>query len=170
VAALHLTQVAVTQAVDIKMIKQISTMVEARDAIRLLQEFLKETAYEQSIEAAKDIEHLGKLVFTVMNNGFIWISYVDELPVGILIAIKEKNLWAPQYSELRELVWFVLPEHRKSSIGGRLFKTFCDQGDTLLEQSKIDGYFTTRMTTTDSIDLERRGFRLTEKTYLKERT
>jgi hypothetical protein len=43
-------------------------------------------------------------------------------------------------------------------------------GNTLLEQDKIDGYFTTRMTTTEDIDLERRGFRLTEKTYLKERT
>jgi hypothetical protein len=155
---------------DIKMIKQISTMVEARDAIRLLQDFLKETAYSQSVEAANDIEHLGKLVFTVMNNGYIWISYVDELPVGILIAIKEKNLWAPKHSELRELVWFVKQEHRKSSIGGRLFKTFCDMGNTLLEQDKIDGYFTTRMTTTEDINLERRGFRLTEKTYLKERT
>lgn len=145
-------------------------MVESRDAIRLLQDFLKETAYSQSQEAANDIEHLGKLVFTVMNNGYIWISYIDDKPAGLLMAIKEKNLWAPQHCELRELVWFVKEEHRKTTIGGRLFKTFCDMGDTLLKQSKIDGYFTTRMTTTEDIDLERRGFRLTEKTYLKERT
>ena len=145
-------------------------MVEARDAIRLLQDFLKETAYAQSVEAANDIEHLGKLVFTVMNNGYIWIAYIDDKPAGLLMAVKEKNLWAPQHSELRELVWFVKEEHRKTSIGGRLFKTFCDMGDALLKDGKIDGYFTTRMTTTDDIDLERRGFRLTEKTYLKERT
>jgi hypothetical protein len=50
-----------------------------------------------------------------------------------------------------------------------LFKTYCQQGEKLLEENKIEGYFTTRMTTTDEIDLERRGFRLTEKTYLKER-
>jgi hypothetical protein len=152
------------------MIKQISTRVEARDAIRLLQDFLKETSYKQSLEASQDIEHLGKLVFTVMNNGYIWISYLDKEPVGLLMAIKDKNIWSPQTIELRELVWFVKPEHRKTTIGGRLFKTFCDMGDKLLKDCKIDVYFTTRMTTTDDYNLQRRGFRLVEQTYIKEKT
>lgn len=151
------------------MIKQIGTMVEARDAIRLLQEFLKETPYQQAQSAVNDIEHLGKLVFAIMNNGYIWVAYSDDKPVGLLMAVKEPNLWAPKCAELRELVWFVLPEHRQSTIGGRLFKKFCQRGDQLIAEQAIEGYWTTRMSTTDNIDLERRGFRLTEKTYLKER-
>lgn len=151
------------------MIKQIGTMVEARDAIRLLQEFLLETPYLQAPDAAHNMEHLGKIVITVMNHGFIWIAYNDKEPVGLLMAVKEPNMWAPTCYELKELVWFVKKEHRRSTIGGRLFKTFCSCAEQLLAQGKIQGYFTTRMTTTDDIDLERRGFRLTEKTYLKER-
>ena len=151
------------------MIKRCQTMIDCRDAIDLLAEFLIETAYQQGQEIITDREHLGKMVFTVMNTGFVWLAYVEDKPVGLLMAPIEKNLWVPKYSQLRELVWFVLPDYRKSTIGGRLFKAYCQQGEKLLEENKIEGYFTTRMSTTDEIDLERRGFRLTEKTYLKER-
>jgi len=38
----------------------------------------------------------------------------------------------------------------------------------LLDNNEIQGYFTTRMTSTVDYDLERRGFRLTEKLYIKD--
>jgi len=62
----------------------------------------------------------------------------------------------------------VLPTHRKSQIGGRLFVHYCHRAEELLKQGKIQGYFTTQMTTTKAIDLERRGFKLMERTYLKD--
>jgi hypothetical protein len=151
------------------MIKQISTMVEARHALRLLQDFLLDTAYPQAEAAANDVEHLGKLVFNIMNNGYVWVAYEDNEPIGLLMAVKDKNMWAPMNIEFRELVWYVKPQHRNTLVGGRLFKHYCQKGDELLSQGLIQGYFTTRMATTTAIDLERRGFRLTENTYLKER-
>lgn len=151
------------------MIKRCSTTLDVSDAIKLLQEFLKETAYSQSLEIIGNREHLGKMIYSTMSNGYIWLAYVDDKPVGLLMAPVETNQWVPKYKQLRELVWFVSPEHRRSTIGGRLFKEYCNMGEQLLEQNKIEGYFTTRMATTDEVNLERRGFRLTEKTYLKER-
>ena len=38
----------------------------------------------------------------------------------------------------------------------------------MMAAGEIDGYFTTRMTSTVDYDLESRGFRLTEKLYLKD--
>jgi hypothetical protein len=151
------------------MIKRCYTIKDVSDAIELLQQFLKETAYTQSEEIVNDREHLGKMIYTTMTQGFVWLAYIDKQPVGILMAPVETNHWVPKYKQLRELVWFVLPEHRKSTIGGRLFKTYCDMGEKLLEENKIEGYFTTRMASTDEVNLERRGFRLTERTYLKEK-
>jgi hypothetical protein len=151
------------------MIKQAHHLQDLKDTIELVQTFLNETAYEQAPEASKDLEHLGRLTYGILSKGFIWLAYVDEQPVGLLMAIKEPNMWAPNRHQLREIVWYVRPEHRMSSIGGRLFAKYCAQGEQLLEQGQIDGYFTTRMTSTDTIDYERRGFRLTEQTYLKER-
>lgn len=137
-------------------------------AVALLRKFLSETTYTQAEEAAKDLVHLSKLVWTCLQYGYVWIAYVDQEPAGILMSIKEPNLWYPKAQELRELVWYVRPEYRKSSLGGKLFLNYTRKAERLLEQGIIQGYFTTRMDTTDPIDLESRGFRLTERTYLKE--
>jgi hypothetical protein len=150
------------------MIKQAHTLMDARHMIKLMQRFLTDTSYSQAEDASKDIEHLGKLAFTFINNGYVWLAFDSEEPVGILIAIKEPNLWNPKHAQLRELIWYVVPEKRNSTIGGRLFKQYCLKGDELKQQGKITAYFTSMMTSTESCDLERRGFRCTEQTYIKE--
>jgi hypothetical protein len=151
------------------MIKQAHTLMDARHIITLMGQFLNETSYDKAAEASKDIEHLGKLAFTFIQNGYVWLAFKEEEPVGILVAIKEPNLWAPKNIQLRELVWYVVPPHRKTSLGGRLFAKYCETAELLIEKEEIDGYFTTRMSTTDPVGLERRGFKLKESTYLKEK-
>jgi hypothetical protein len=136
--------------------------------VNLLKQFLTETSYSQAVEASQDFEHLCKVTWITLQHGYIWLAYVDELPVGLLMAVKEPNLWLPKAKELKELVWYIRPEHRKNSIGGKLFLNFCKKGEELLKSGEIQGYFTTKMTTTDTIDYESRGFRQTEVTYIKE--
>lgn len=148
---------------------KLATHKDAKIILGLLQKFLQETAYEQGLLASQNSEHLYKLIWSCMQHGYIWIAFVDDEPVGMLMSIKEPNMWLPHAHELRELVWYVLPDHRKNTIGGKLFLTFCNKGDNLLQSGLIDGYFTTRMSTTDNYNLQRRGFRLVEQTYIKER-
>jgi len=150
------------------MIKLAESLFDVADAISLVQSFLNETSYSQGALAASNREHLGLLVYRIKQHGYIWLAYVDNQPVGILMAVKEANMWIPSIIQMREMVWYVKPEYRNSSIGGRLFVAYTLQGEKLCKESVIQGYFTTRMSTTNSIDLERRGFRRTEETYLKE--
>lgn len=151
------------------MIKQAHNLLDARHVITLMQSFLKETSYSQAEAASRDIEHLGKLAFTFMQTGYVWLAFNETNPVGMLIATVEPNMWSPKNRQMRELIWYVLPEYRKATYGGRLFAKYCEKGEELLEKGTIDGYFTTRMTTTDPVGLERRGFKLKEQTFLKER-
>jgi len=150
------------------MIKQAKTIADFQQVITLLKDFLSETAYSSSYDLSVSDQHLGKMAAAMSKSGYIWLAYNEQQPVGLLIAVRESNMWAPALTQLREIVWYVRPEHRKTSLGGRLFLEYCRCGDELIEQKKIQGYFTTKMTSTDDIDLERRGFRLTERTYLKE--
>jgi hypothetical protein len=136
--------------------------------VGLLKEFLSETSYSQAEAAGNNLEHLCKLAWTFQQYGYIWLAFHKDEPVGLLMSVKEPNMWLPSAKELREVVWYVKPEHRKNSIGGRLFLAYCKKGEELLKSGEIQGYFTTRMTTTDSIDYESRGFRQTEVTYIKE--
>lgn len=145
-----------------------ATYSDTRICVELLQDFLKETAYAHSLEALRDREHLSKIVWLALQRGRIWLGQLNDQPVGLLICIREANMWYPRAQQLRELVFYVRQEHRNGSIGGRLFKTYCDYAEDLLREGSIEGYFTTRMSTTVDYDLERRGFQLREKTYLKD--
>lgn len=149
------------------MIKQIKSSEDINKAIVLLKEFIRETIYKDHEDQVNEM-HLGKMVHLIMHNHYAWLAELDDDPVGILLAVKEPNMWAPSQKQMRELVWYVKPEHRQGATAGRLFLEYCRVADELLAQGQIQGYFTTRMTTTEEVNLERRGFRLTEQTYLKE--
>ena len=141
---------------------RLATTDDTLTVVNLLKSFLQETSYDQGIEASKDFEHLCKIVWMTLRHGYIWIAYVNDLPSGLLMAIKEPNMWHPKSIELREIVWYVIPEVRKTSLGGKLFLNYCKLGEDLKGKGLIQGYFTTQMSTTDNVDLEHRGFRLTE--------
>jgi L-amino acid N-acyltransferase YncA len=147
---------------------RLATHLDTKIILDLLEQFLQDTSYSQAVAASKNQEHLCKMIWTAQQYGYIWLGFVNDEPVGLLIAIKEPNAWFPQAIQFRELVWYVMPEHRHSSIGGKLFLKYCEKAEELKEKGLIQGYFTTRMSTSDSINLERRGFRLTESTYIKE--
>jgi len=133
----------------------------------LLIEFLQSTSYDKHT-AVIDREHIKKMVFTVIHHGYIWLYFNDKVAVGLLVAVKEQNMWMPDKTSLRELVWFVREEYRGTLGAGRLFIKFCEQAEILLNNNDIQGYFTTRMTTTQDYDLTKRGFREVERLFLKD--
>lgn len=147
---------------------RLATRDDLLPVAELLEEFLLETAYAEHCEEI-DNTHLRRLVFAVLHQGYIWLLCDRDIIVGCLIAVKEQNMWIPSKISLREMVWYVKEPWRKTIGAGRLFVKFCEKGNELMQQGVIQGYFTTRMMTTDDYDLESRGFRLTEKLYLKDR-
>jgi hypothetical protein len=149
------------------MINLAHSFKDIEDTIDLLQQFLKDTAYSR-YDIPMDREHLGKMCARVQQSGYIWIARKAGQPVGMLLAVIEPNMWAPEHKQMRELVFYVRPEHR-GLISGRLFLKYCDQGDLLIKQGLIDAYFTSKMSTTKDYNLVNRGFRLTEQTYIKEK-
>lgn len=150
------------------MIRQATNIEDLSDAVEVVQQFLCETSYSQGATASRNIQHIGALVHGIFQQGHIWLAYQDDRPVGILAAVIEPNMWIPEIHQMREIVWFVRPEYRSTSLGGKMWLKYQEKAEMLLKSGRISGYFTTKMTTTDPINLERRGFRLTEMTYLKE--
>ena len=135
--------------------------------VDLVELFLQETAYSNR-ELGQDREHISRIVWTCLRQGYVWLAFDQDQAVGILIAVPETIFWQPHIRCLRELLWFVRSDYRSTSFGGRLFLEYEKTAEKLKTNQEIHGYFTTTMPTTKSIDLERRGFRLTEMTYLKE--
>lgn len=133
----------------------------------LVLDFLKDTAYTKHIPQP-DVEHIKQLLFGLLQVGLVFVYEIDSKPVGLLAALKEPNLWVPSKHSMRELIWYVKQEHRGGVGAGKLFVKYCQACEDMMKRGEIDGYFTARMSTTADIDLESRGFRLTEKLYLRD--
>lgn len=136
--------------------------------VELLKEFLTATAYPQAERALKNTHNLIKIARLCIERGQVWLAFDQDRAVGLLAAVREPNLWVPEIEEMRELIWFVIPEYRNSLFGGRLLKAYQKSADAMIKSGEISVYFVGHMTSTAAIDLERRGFRLTELTYIKE--
>jgi hypothetical protein len=133
----------------------------------LVMEFLTSTAYNKHTDSI-DATHVKKLCYSVLLTSKIWLYEVEGIAVGLLMAVKEQNIWMPTKTSLRELVWYVKEQYRRSPGAGRLFIEFCREGEKLLNNGDIEGYFTTRMATTGDYDLSKRGFREVERLFLKD--
>lgn len=97
------------------------------------------------------------------------VATTDQgLIVGFLLSMKQQDIWIPEVIRLRELAWYVVPEYRGTSIGARLFFSYVNSAEKLLERGEIRGYTMTKLSSSADFDYEKRGMRKIEETYLRE--
>jgi hypothetical protein len=111
-------------------------------------------------------KYVEELLFGIIQGrGFI---YIDNHMRGAIIAIKQNNIWSPKVRELHELLWWVEPEHRDGTIGGRLWKEFDTQAKNMLEVGSIDLIYTSISANGPLIDYTRRGYKPVGATFVRE--
>ena len=141
------------------------------DIPRLLQ-IVEAYSYETPITAlGKQINHdpsyVSNLLFSIIaGRGFIFVS---DSVLGALIAVRQANVWAPKVRELHELLWWVEPEHRKGSVGGRLWKMFDERAAEMLNAHSVDVVITSLSADGPPLDYTRRGYRAASTSFVRER-
>lgn len=140
------------------------------DIPRLL-EIVEAYAYENPIKVlGKQHNHFSKyveeLLFSIIaGRGFI---YIDANMRGAIIAIKQSNIWSPKVKELNELLWWVEPEHRNGTIGGRLWKAFDKRAEEMLKAGEIDFVVTSISASGPLIDYRKRGYKPLGAAFVRE--
>lgn len=140
------------------------------DIPRLL-EIVEAYAYENPIKClGQQQNHFPKyveeLLFGIIaGRGFI---YIDNNMRGAIIAIKNSNVWSPKVKELNELLWWVEPEHRNGTIGGRLWKAFDDRAEAMLKAGDIDFVVTSVSANGPLIDYTKRGYKAVGASFVRE--
>lgn len=140
------------------------------DIPRLL-EIVEAYAYENPIKIlGKQDNHfpsyVEQLLFSIIaGRGFI---YIDNNMSGAIIAIKQSNIWSPKVKELNELLWWVEPEHRNGTIGGRLWKAFDERAKEMLKAGDIDFVVTSISASGPLIDYSKRGYKPLGASFVKE--
>lgn len=133
-----------------------------------LVEMMRKYSEESPIEALKNKQsHNRDYVKSVLEQLIIGRGFVliDDQMRGMLAAIIAPNFWCPSVSEVKEIAWWVHPEYRNGTIGGRLYHQFMKKAQELVEQKRADVICISLMHTSSVHDLPLKKI---ETTYVKE--
>ena len=86
---------------------------------------------------------------------------------GILMSMVLPTIWCNKTFVLHELAWYVTPNHRKSSVGYRLFKAYMDYGKQLKEAGRIKYFTMSKLDTSPSLKYEKYGFRKKDENWIQ---
>lgn len=97
--------------------------------------------------------------------GRIFIAERDDEIVGLLVAIKNNNIWDPDLYVLDELAYWVNPEHRGSTAGYKLIRAYQQYAEELRAQGQIEAYTISKMATSPDLNYGRLGFEKLEEKW-----
>ena len=107
--------------------------------------------------------HAGKIIDAVLLGAGICFVSEDKSGVhGMLLAIKNPNVWDPTVMALHELAYWVDINRRGTSSGYRLLKAYADYAQEQKTLGNIEYYTVSKMVTSPDLDYSRFGFTLLE--------
>ena len=134
--------------------------------LQMMRDYSTQTPVPALQEAtAHDEAHVANLMMQMMaGRGFVLI---DNESRGFIAALITTNVWCPEVYELHELAWWVKPEHRNGTVGGRLWKEFDRLATDLIDDGRIDVAVTAVMANNTWIDYTKRGYSPMQATFFR---
>lgn len=132
-------------------------------------DMMKAYADEAGIETLKQNQnerHVQELFFQMIKGrGFVLI---DDQFRGFLAAYVISNFWNNSVKELHEVGWWVMPEYRNTSVGGRLWLRFNKLAQDMLDQNRVQVVCTSLMHSSPNIDYTKYNFKPMQATFFRE--
>jgi len=135
------------------MIRQ-ATKYDKTQIIEMMQLFRAESHIEQ-YKDLDNVEYWNRLLDNIFSGqGIIYI----EDGVGLIMGVVMPTIWCDKTLVLNELAWYVKPEHRNTTVGYRLLKSYVDYGKQLKETGRIKMFTIAKMVTSPDLKYGRFGF------------
>ncbi len=136
--------------------------------IDILKKFAQEQPFSKlKLEAERyNDHHVRKVLDGIRGQGIILLALKDSEIAGIFMAVKTPDIWVPNVRVMTELVWWVNPEHRRSSAGLRLLKEYTKIGEQLVKKGEISTFTMTLLENSPVTNLEKRGWNPVETNYV----
>lgn len=132
----------------------------------ILQQFAEEATIGSFKRKDYDRDYAKKLLEYSCSVG-VSLCAVDQGKIqGILLSIKDRDIWVPSLIRLKELAWFVKKEYRHTTVGARLFTEWKKIGELMIKTGEIRSFQLTKLKTSPDFDLEKRGFKEIETHYM----
>lgn len=110
-----------------------------------------------------DADTQANLVFSAVNSRTCWVSYYGDDLTGVVVSVPSPFIYNSKLSCLSELVWYVLPEYRRTRAALLLLNSFTE------ESTKYD---VSTLSSLPSSDVEnraliKRGFKMKEYGFMR---
>jgi GNAT superfamily N-acetyltransferase len=113
-----------------------------------------------------DEEYIKKLLAHLFaGKGIALLSYRDDVPTGMLIAMIEQSIWDTKLCIMKELAYWVKPEFRGTSAGYRLLSKYNDAAKSLSDSGRIRTWTISKMVNSPDLDYGKFGFAKCEETW-----
>lgn len=149
------------------MIIREATKFDLPKVIDLVNDFYNEIELDLKSYGELDLEYVNKLYHhIVLGGGVALVAEHGDTLVGIILAIKNPNIFYPDKIVMNELLIYVKPSHRKSSACYRMLSKYKEIGEKLIKNEKITTYTVTKTEQLDQIKFENLGYRKTEEVWV----
>jgi len=135
------------------------------DIIEMLKHFREQTPID-IMRDCDDEKYINSLFAMILAGGGICLLAETDRPIGLIMGVIDQNVWDPKLFVLKELVYWVEPEHRNTTAGYRLLSNYNKAAKELVENDRIKMYTMTKMINSPDIDYGRFGYRKTEETWV----
>lgn len=134
--------------------------------IYMLKNFANSAPVQAWHDPVYDDRRVRNMLLDIQRNGCVIVATVDNKPAGMLIARVMEDTWLPHIKTLKEMAWWVEPEHRGTTTGYRLLKEYVNTGKRLRDADVIQNFTLTLLKDSPAFDLAKRGWCEVETNYV----
>jgi N-acetylglutamate synthase-like GNAT family acetyltransferase len=98
--------------------------------------------------------------------GLALVAEKDGKLAGMIIGMVDTLIWDPDTRILREIVYWVDEEYRKSTAGYRLLSQYVVEAQEMVDNGRITAYSMVKMTNSPDLKFEKFGFKKTEEVWV----
>jgi Acetyltransferase (GNAT) domain len=107
------------------------------------------------------------LTHIIMGMGVIFLAEKDNVTCGMLICIRQNNIWNNNIYHISELAYWVDEKYRNSTAGYRLLKAYTDYCESRVKNKEIEYFTISKMNNSPDLRYDRYGFNKLEETWSK---
>ncbi len=145
-----------------------ATIQDYDDIMAMMINFANSSPYVPFFDPQYNDKTVRLFLDSLLKSGVILLAERENKCVGMLLGQIQQDPWLPHVKTMKEIAWWVEPEHRETTIGYRLLTEYVKCGKKLQQAGIINGFTLTSMEISPIGNLEKRGWTKIETNYLYE--
>lgn len=134
------------------------------EIIEMLRHYRSATPWARLADCDNEKHVTNMLTHLIAGAGIILLAEWDK-PAGMLIAVKNYNVWDPELMMVNELAYWVEPDYRGSTAGYRLLNEYVKRCEAMKSRGEIEGYTISKMVNSPDLNYGKFGFEKLEETW-----